>query len=49
MILQPVKLEASTRQLMTDEEIINLVHTENDAQEEELDDEEEEFSICQSD
>ena len=32
--------EASTRQPMTDNEIINLVHTENDAQEEESDNEE---------
>ena len=34
--------EAPTTQPMTDEEIINLVHTENDAPQEELDDEEEE-------
>ena len=34
--------EAPTTQPMTDEEIINLVHTENDAPQEESDDEEEE-------
>ena len=34
--------EAATTQPMTDEEIINLVHTENDAPQEESDDEEEE-------
>ena len=34
--------ETSTTQLMTDEEIINLVHTENDAPQEESEDEEDE-------
>ena len=34
--------EAATTQMMTDEEIVDLVHTENDAQEQESEDEEEE-------
>ena len=40
--------EAVTNQIMTDEEIVDLVHTENDAQEEESEDEEEETQPVKS-